>query len=163
MPEAAHAHTAQRLQILRVLWLAHCGSVAVFVVVCVMLRSGGPTANAALVATLRPIFWVLALALATVSIWWRRSFVVAAPPPGPPGAGGQAPDQAWARLQSRCVIVWAMSEAVAVLGLVLGVLTRDVGEFLPFASAAVALLYVHRPAAWRLDSLRRAGSDPRAS
>jgi len=41
--------------------------------------------------------------------------------------------------------VWALSEAVAVVGFVLAILTRNVWEFVPFGLASVALLVLHHP------------------
>jgi hypothetical protein len=41
-----------------------------------------------------------------------------------------------------------MSEAVAIYGLVIGLYSHDLGDFMPYAVGALALLYVHRPAVW---------------
>jgi F0F1-type ATP synthase membrane subunit c/vacuolar-type H+-ATPase subunit K len=76
------------------------------------------------------ILW-LAGATSGVTAWvvFRRSF---------PAARGQ---QAF----TRYVLVWALCETVGLYGLVLGILTRDLGEALPFLVAAAGLLLAFRP------------------
>jgi hypothetical protein len=143
MTEAAPS----RPRILHLLWAAQLCSVALLVVVCGIVTHGGSVTAPGSLGILRPASWIAASILAVGSIWWRRT-VVATPPPTP----GAADDVAWRKLQASCIAMWAMSEAVAVLGLVLGMLAGDVGEMLPFAGVAATLLYVHRPAAWSLEN-----------
>jgi F0F1-type ATP synthase membrane subunit c/vacuolar-type H+-ATPase subunit K len=131
---------------LQLLWAAQLSSVVVLVVVCGLVTQRNGVAAPESLAVLRPAAWIAAMILAAGSIWWRRAVLATAP-----GAG----DLASRKLQASCIAVWAMSEAVAVIGLVLGMLAGDLGEMLPLAGAAATLLYVHRPAVW---SLGRSGS-----
>jgi hypothetical protein len=140
------ASVTQRRQVLLVIWLGQLGSIALFVVVgFVLTQMEEPGEGMLITVTLRPLFWVLAAVLAFASLWWRRTFAAAALRPE---AAGRLAADAWNRLQVHCLIVWAMSEAPAILGLVLAVLSRDLGDLLPFAAAGAVLLYVHRPAVW---------------
>jgi hypothetical protein len=64
------------------------------------------------------------------------------------------PENAIGEAMRHCVVAWAMAEAIAVLGLVLAILSREVDDFLPFAAAAVVVLYLNRPAVWPIVSGR---------
>jgi len=164
MPSLAPALEA-RLQVLRVLWFAQLASVGIFTVVCALLAHAGTLGvdDPTLAGSLRRLFVILAFTFVLVASWWRRSFVespanpVYLPVDRGGGRYGVVPSTAiLGRLQVNCIIVWALSEGVAILGLVLGVLSRDLVEFLPFAAVAVALLYIHRPTAWPLERVSQA-------
>lgn len=155
---------ASRLQMLRVLWLAQFVSVALFTLVCVILSQAGGAVitDTEALSTVRRFMMIIAIALTIVSFWWRRTFALSRANPlfllG--AAGSEHPGDRAAtilgRLQVNCIIVWALSEAVAIVGLILGVLSRDLLEYLPFAAGAVVLLYLHRPATWPLDRVSQA-------
>jgi hypothetical protein len=141
--------------VLRIIWIAHLATLPVFAGVGVAL-SGSGSAAPELAALVRPALVVVAVVVALASLWWRRSFVTSPRSPlylfaeedviagGQPAPGGTG----LARLQTNCVIVWALSESIAVFGLVLTVLSGVAGDGLPFLAGAAVLLYVHRPGAW---------------
>lgn len=49
--------------------------------------------------------------------------------------------------QSALIVLWAMREAIAILGVVLAILTRNFTIALPFAAAALVLVFMARPRA----------------
>jgi hypothetical protein len=51
----------------------------------------------------------------------------------------------WQHYQTTMIIVWAMLEGMAVVGLVLTILQKDFRVMIPFAIAAVLLLILKRP------------------
>ena len=85
--------------------------------------------------------------------WWSNSLLAAMSAASGAGVG----DDAWARLRIGCVITWALSEAVAIVGLTLSIIARRPLAAVPFAAGAVLLLYLHRPASWPLQALMRLG------
>ena len=48
-------------------------------------------------------------------------------------------------LRTLCLAVWALSESVAIFGLLLAFFTHSALDFVPLALASVVLLYIHRP------------------
>lgn len=157
---------AQEINVLRLVWISFLVGVAVYTVAFAMLRRAQPSLDPEVATTLRPAFWIAALGLAWLSTWWHQRFagqsVTAAQGSGSADAGATA--VAIERLRTGCIVAWAMSEAVAILGLLLGFLTHRSEDFLPFAFGAVALLYMHRPATWPLEQFLRdahaAGNPP---
>ena len=123
--------------------LAWAGWVAALVpyTVCFVIwqRTGGPIARS-FVPTLRFTLFGLALYMGWTSFRWRRRVA---------GMVQQAPDGISAAvvglLRSRCLAVWAMSESVAIFGLIVGFFTHDALDFAPLAVASLSLLYIHRP------------------
>ncbi len=51
----------------------------------------------------------------------------------------------WPHYQTTMIIVWAILEAIAVVGLVLTILQRDFMVMIPFSAAAILLLALKRP------------------
>lgn len=149
----------QPLNILQVIWAAFLGAVAMYGIVCFVLSRTLPPEPPAAADLLR---WPLSLAALSIgggSILWRQRYVQAVsgavvPPPSAAGASA-SPTAGATPLMTACVVAWAMSEAVAIVGLVSGLLARSVTEFFPFGLGALLLLYVHRPAAWPIDTARR--------
>jgi F0F1-type ATP synthase membrane subunit c/vacuolar-type H+-ATPase subunit K len=131
------------LLVLRALWTAYFTAVGVYGLVLVMLPADGAVA---VPAPLRWALMALAVGIAALTFRLRAAFAAAPFPPGSDRA------QALVRLQTRCIVTWALCEAVAIFGLVLGFLGRDLTEFLPFAGAAAVLLYAHRPAVWPIET-----------
>jgi crotonobetainyl-CoA:carnitine CoA-transferase CaiB-like acyl-CoA transferase len=85
--------------------------------------------------------------------WWTNSLRAAVRVEA--GAGVGVGGDAWARLRAGCLITWAISEAVAIIGLVAALLARRPAGAVPLAIAAALLLYLHRPAAWPLEEVAR--------
>jgi hypothetical protein len=51
----------------------------------------------------------------------------------------------WSHYQTTMIVVWAMREAIAVVGLVLAILQRDFRVVIPFAAAALILMLIKLP------------------
>ena len=51
----------------------------------------------------------------------------------------------WPHYQTTMIVVWALREAIAVMGLVLAILQEDFRVVIPFAAAAVILMIVKLP------------------
>jgi hypothetical protein len=134
---------------LRIIWMAFLASVGLYVAAFFAVSMAGPAANPPVLAVLRPLFWSLAAAIGVASLWWRRRCLARSASPIAPVPGGDTLPASLGRAGTDCVMAWAMSEAVAVLGLVLGLLSHEVDDFLPMAFAAIVLLYLHRPSAWQ--------------
>jgi F0F1-type ATP synthase membrane subunit c/vacuolar-type H+-ATPase subunit K len=140
-------------RILTVLWLAFLAAVGLYAVVLFFLRSNTEAAPVPGVEMLRQVFLAVGATLAVGSLWWRRRFSRAAAEGAGIGAA-EVPENAIGEAMRHCVVAWAMAEAIAVLGLVLAILSREVDDFLPFAAAAVVVLYLNRPAVWPIVSGR---------
>ena len=61
----------------------------------------------------------------------------------------------WARLRIGCLITWALSETVALLGVALGIVSRQPLESVAPIVAAGLLLYLHRPERWPIADVAR--------
>jgi F0F1-type ATP synthase membrane subunit c/vacuolar-type H+-ATPase subunit K len=133
--------TSARRQTLWILWAGFLSAIFVYGVVVMTISTG---AQEAAPGAVRLPFLLVALLLAGASIWWKRrstgetQFM--------PATGKQQPS--FDQFQTSCLVTWALSEAVGVIGLLLGILTRDPGAFLPFGASAVLLLVIHRPNTW---------------
>lgn len=135
--------TAQTKNLLAVLWSGMLIAIGIYALACVLLVEA-PDDAAGNGESLRYLFTAAALGFGGLSIWWHRRFLA---PHGPPTL-------AVGELRSHSLVVWALSEAVAICGLLLGVLTHAVNEFVPFALAAAALLLLHRPSSLPFERLR---------
>jgi hypothetical protein len=146
-----------RVRLLYVLWFALLGAVGSYVAVLLVLtRTGAPVA-APVAETLRPLFAAFAVVLAVGTFLWRAHVLSSIEARS---AGGEAlpAGKRLDRLQNGCIVAWAAADAVALLGLVLGILYRDLAESLPFTAAGIVLFFLHRPGAWHLESMTSAGS-----
>jgi hypothetical protein len=139
MSMAAPTTVAQRKQLLQLIWTVMCGAVVMYGAVCfVVLRAAAGGADAR-TGVLHNGFTVAAIFVGALSVWWRRRFLSADPPAG---IDAGLP---FARFQTHGIIVWALSEAVAVFGLMLALVVRSFEEFIPFGVASLALLVMHHP------------------
>jgi hypothetical protein len=130
---------AQRLLLMRFIWGASVVAIVPYTVCFVMWqRTGRPIAGVS-TSILRFTFWGLALYDGWAS-FRRRRLIVDSPP-----AQGSEPSAMPVDLRNRCLVVWAMSESVAIFGLMLGFFTHNVLDYAPFAVASLSLLYIHRP------------------
>lgn len=144
------------LRVLRLIWWGFALTVVLYVGVCGLSVGAAAERDLDLTRSLRIVFALAALSLAATSIWWRRVFATSSASPfflfvhetADPSAREQALTTAVQRLQTNCLVVWAMSEAVAIFGLVLCIVSHQISEYLPFGAAGLVLLYAHRLEAW---------------
>ncbi|HUI28417.1 MAG TPA: hypothetical protein VL403_20230 [Candidatus Kryptonia bacterium] len=125
---------AQMKNLLGVIWSGMLVAIVTYGAACLVL-AGTPGDAAEDAETLRYIFTAVAIVVGGLSMWWRHYFL-ALEGPATLGAGA---------LRAHSLVVWALSEAVAICGLLLAVLAHTANEFLPFAFAAAALMILHRP------------------
>jgi F0F1-type ATP synthase membrane subunit c/vacuolar-type H+-ATPase subunit K len=132
-------------RILRVMWLAFASAPLLYGVV-VLLRTRMAVPDAVpVVAVAGPVLIAVALAAALGSIWWRRRYldqVATRRASAPPAV------ELVAAQRLACLVAWAMSETVAIAGLVLALLSANPRAYPPFLAASLALFYLHRPAVW---------------
>ena len=134
--EAGRTELARCQQTLRIVWLAMTAAVATYAVVLLAVLGPETRSSAAPAAMLHDGLTVAGIAIGALSMWWWRRFLAHGP---------EAPALTVPHLQSSAIVVWALSDAVALVGCVLAVLTRNLWEFVPFGLASVALLVLHHP------------------
>lgn len=134
--EAGRAELAACQQTLRIVWLAMAATVVMYAVVLLAVLGSEMAPPDAQAELLHNALTVVGIAVGALSMWWRRHFL---------GSDPEAPALTVARLQSSAIVLWALSEAVALVGCVLAILTRNVWEFMPFGLASIALLVLHHP------------------
>src|SRR5262250_1482947 len=145
------------LRVLRVMWIAFLVAIGLYAPMPYLLGAEGLDPAAALPAGAQSGLHFAALGAAVSSFaarrWWTNSLLAAL-------GSGATPARAdvWARLRAGCVVTWALSESVALLGLALAMIARRPLDGLPFAAAAAVLLYLHRPAVWPLEALTAAAT-----
>ncbi len=122
----------------RLVWGALVVSLVLYVVVLVLLLGQPGTAAVTDAATMRYLFMGLTVANVAVIFIFRRNL-----PPSDAGPGRPAPDPQ--AVFTTYVVCWALSEAVALYGLVLGLLTRSLDQAQPFFIVGAALLLWQRP------------------
>src|SRR5215470_5342570 len=151
MSSSATRTDAGEIRVLYILWIAFLIAVGVYTTVPYVLIREGADEAAALPAAARSGLYFAALGAAVSSFaakrWWSNSLLAAARSVTPARA------DAWIRLRAGCVVTWALSELVALLGFALAMIARRPADVLPFTLAAALLLYLHRPAAWPIDAL----------
>ncbi len=140
----------QQKRQLQITWAAMFGAVAVYGGVCLFLLGKEAVGNDR-TPLLHNAFGVAGIVFGALSIWWRRHFLSADPAPAGVDAG-----MAFTRFQAHSVVLWALSDAVAVCGLVLALIVRSFQEFVPFGIAAGALLVMHHPFRLPYERLRGA-------
>jgi hypothetical protein len=150
---------SEQLKLLRVIWLAFLFAVALYAPLPFLVVGEGADTAPPPPPGVRSGLRFAALGAAVSSFaarrWWSNSLLAAARAT----TGAPVRVDGWARLRAGCVITWALSEAVALLGLSLALVVRRPVDGVPMAIAAVLLLYLHRPAVWPVQALRRASGD----
>jgi F0F1-type ATP synthase membrane subunit c/vacuolar-type H+-ATPase subunit K len=148
---------AEQFRLLRIIWIAFLAAVVVYALIAWLVVAEGVDHAPPPPPGVRSGLYFAALGAAVSSFvtkrWWINSALAAVGSP----SGAQVGDDAWARLRIGCMISWALSEAVAIIGLTLAIIARRPLDAVPFAAAAALLLVWHRPASWPLQALRRAG------
>jgi len=151
------AGSADELRLLRVMWIAVLVAVGLSAPVPYLVIAEGFDRAVPPPAGVQSGLRFAALGAAVSSFaarrWWTNSLLAAL-------GSGATPARAdvWARLRAGCVVTWALSESVALLGLALAMIARRPLDGLPFAAAAAVLLYLHRPAVWPLEALTAAAT-----
>ena len=147
------------LERLRLIWIAFFLAVCVYALVPWFVAFEGLDSAAPSTVALRSGLHAGALGTAVASFLVRRQCthrLLAAMQPDAPPAG-----DLWAQLQTGSVLTWAISEVVALIGVAIALVTRNPYDALPFAGAALFLLYMHRLALWPVALIERtAGSRP---
>jgi hypothetical protein len=151
---------AEQSRLLQIVWIAFLAAVIVYTPIPWLIIAEGADSAAPPPPGVRSGLYFAALGAAVSSFlakrWWTNSLLAAVHSP----SGARGSDDAWARLRIGCVITWALSEAVALIGLTLSIIARRPLDAIPFAAGAALLLCLHRPASWPLQALPRAGGRP---
>lgn len=131
--------TKQQAQTLWILYLALLSSIVIYVVVAVVVESQGGPQNvqegAFDLELLQYVFLALGAA-STVASLAIPSLVVRSEP------GEVLPFQ---RLFTKKILQWAISESIAIYGLLLYFLTRDLGYAYVFAAWSAVIMLFHGP------------------
>lgn len=125
----------------RVLWVAMSSSVVLYVAIAAFVDV---EPNEEIVASLWPFLAGIAGAIAAGSIAWRRRALVE---PIHTGALNLATPEGLARAQTVFILSLGLSEAVAIFGLLLSLLSGDLRWVIAFGAAGLTLLWLHRPTA----------------
>lgn len=134
----------QAVRGLYTIWLAFLGSIFFYVLLLLLLSQQSDPVETDVLAVLRPTFWVIAALLTIASFVWRTQVSDLRRP-------YVSPTRGFTRLRVACLVTWTFCEAIAVLGLCLGAITYRFADYAPLVSVGVALLFVHRPAAWPIE------------
>ena len=140
----------QRQRQVELIWGAMLSTVPIYGVVCAVAVGTADAGAEADAALLRYALSTIAVVLGGLSAWWRRHFLATEPAPPAP--------LSFAQMQSHGVVVWALSEAVGICGVVAAVVLHEAREYIPFGAAAAALLLLHRPS--NLPWVRLASPEP---
>lgn len=180
MPPAERNSVKTSLVTLRILHLAMCASLGIYLIMLFMVISGqqqkgvdqvAPAAEE--VKKAEPPGDMITIVLAAMAATSAVGLLVVRSKLMPRGAdgGGRAealagepvPDalsgpqkKALARLFTASIVAWALAESVAIYGLVLGFLHMDVMRYLPFAACALVLLLVMTPRRAQVEGVVRA-------
>jgi len=151
-----------------IIWIAFQAAAAIYYLVARLIEQNWDPLDRAEVG-FTPLFYVAAALLAVISIiYQRRAFSDAKlakstsyePNDGSLSSVAMArnetyqtmdePDRdlvkAFAYLQVSYIITWTFQEAIALLGLIMAIVTRDISNVVIFNVAAIALLFTTRPA-----------------
>lgn len=154
-------------KVLTVIWIAFQAAAVLYYVVARLVARGW-TPEDRLDPGFAPLFWILAaLSAAASMIYQRRAFSdakLAASPSYQPSDNSlsaaakernetyKAMDDedkglvnAFAYIQVSYIVTWAFQEAIAIFGLIMAIVTRDVSNVFIFNLAAIALLFTTRP------------------
>jgi hypothetical protein len=129
---------------LRIIWIAFFAAVCVYSAVpWFVIRDRLDTAAPDTEAT-RSGLQAGAVGAAVASFLARRRWSKRVLASAQPGGDGDA----WTPLQAGCLVTWAICEVVALAGVATALVARQPAEGVPYALAALFLLYMHRVALW---------------
>lgn len=142
--------TEEQTRRLHMIWIAFLAAVALYAPVPWLLIAEGadsaPIPPAGVSSGLNFAALGAGMSSLVAKRWWTHSLQAALQA----DSGARVRADLWARLRIGCLITWALSEAVAILGLALALITRQPLESLAPAAAAALLLILHRPDSWPL-------------
>lgn len=136
---ATGSDTAKRLQIT---WGAFVGAAMIYAAVPYVVEPGLDPLTPATHGAMYSAAAGAAAASFITRRWWINAVTARQ------AAGAET--EARARVKAGAIITWALSETVAIIGVVRAFLGQDPHYSLPFVVGAVLLLYVHRPSTWPL-------------
>ena len=142
----------QQLKTIWILYLALMSSIVIYTVVAVMIDAQGGPRTGELESSRLELFqyvFLAAGAAATVVGMVIPGLVVRAP------RGAALP---YERLVTKKILQWALSESVAIFGLVLFFLTRDLDYMYIFAAWSAVVMLVHGPYGLRAIASKAEGS-----
>lgn len=142
---------------LDIMWMAFLGAVVVYTPLPWLIIGAGADDAAPGNEAVRSGLHSGALGAAVASFLVRRWFtnaLLTARQAGAPVA------ERWMRLRLGCLSTWMVSEAVALIGLMLALIDRQPLEALPLAGGALVLLVLHRPAVWPFEAVEEAAGAP---
>lgn len=164
-PNPTRALLAPRMLVLRILHAALVASLAIYVVVG-KLAFGTPDPDAPApptYETMQVIFWMLAAIGGSmlVGIPFIRARLMPRRAPLRPNANPitevtRPAGMAIKRYLNASLMTWALCESVAIYGLVLMFMMRDVWPYPIFAVPAAAMMFYYRPTPAELESVVRA-------
>lgn len=131
---------------LQAIWLALVGSVFFYLFIVILLSQQRDPPDENLLGVMRPVFWILSAVFAIASFVWRQQVADLRRT-----RRRISTTSGFARLRMACLVTWALSDAVAMLGLLLGAFTSQFADYAPLVTVGIALLFVHRPATWPID------------
>ena len=120
-----------------IIWLGMLLATGGYLLALVIVLASDPSAAPTDVSTLRHVLMIVALVPVAAVYVVRRRLPLEASAVGP----SPSPEQVF----TTYVLCWALSEVVAIFGLVLGIVGRSVAEAQPFLMVAAALLLWQRP------------------
>ncbi|MBC8426794.1 hypothetical protein H8E07_21990 [bacterium] len=167
---SSHMQTYLRssTKVLNIIWIAFQVAAAVYYVIARIMGQAW-TSEDRLDPGFVPAFWVLAALSAIASILYQRwafsDAKLAASPTYETSANSVSTAamarnetyqamgdtdkglvKAFAYIQVSYIVTWAFQEAIAIFGLIMAIVTRDVSNVVIFNVAALALLFATRPA-----------------
>lgn len=140
---AAPADTARLLQIM---WGAFVGAAMIYGFVPYLAPAGDDALTPAAHGAMYSAAAGAAVASFVTRRWWINSIAARQTAGAVPADTGALQ----ARVKAGAIVTWALSEAVAIIGVVRAFLGHDPSYGLPFVAASVLLLYLHRPSTWPL-------------
>jgi len=167
-PAFREALLARPLGILRAIWGFLGFSVLFYVGIGAWLaQTIHPAFSSDIAATITPALYAVAVAIALLAVWWRRflapeRLLASVDPAATPSLGvGVAPETdaerralgAMARFQTQSIVAWALSELLAIVGLVLSIGTGDARHVTGLGAATLVLLGTHAPSRARLEAV----------
>jgi len=132
--------TSQR--VLWIVWAALLASIALYVAIPSLVPPRAEPWYAAKTAVAGFVAGIFSLALAVGTFAIRESLARRHL-----RSGAIDPDTAegFGRLRTALLLMWALCDAIAVIGLLIAVLAGSPALVLPYAIGAAALLFLHRP------------------
>lgn len=148
---SARDEIARMSRILQIIWFAFVAATFIYAAVAVFIVRGRPAGamNPGAVATLKPVLYALAILFIGGAFWIRRRSL---------GRSYPGRDQALMAIQAAAVGSWALTEAVAIFGMVLIFLGARIADGVPFLLVSLGAMLAQRPSAGWLEE--KVGSAP---